>query len=255
MADWLRPVFARTKTPVSGFPDRQSSFSADDKSEDGDISRPRPTSRVSSYMNVRSSTPPIPHTPDSFANIRSPESVYHKPSVDHMAESLKVVMMNQSSMTPVPIAYNACILHILEAYQDLRMELTKKENFLEDLKLSHTKDINDFEALATQWATKERDYKKELKKLEVLLSQTDGGMEKVTLARTNSAVHGSRAAEAIQRGIGTIRQRNCERSRAGQLVSPTFPTLFLTVATKIESNEDFRTDRTASGKVTGLHFP
>jgi len=115
MADWLRPVFARTKTPVTSFSDRQSSFS-DDKSDDGDISRLRPTSRVSSYMNmnIRSSTPPVPQTPDSFTNIRSPESVYHKPSVDHMAETLKVVMMTQSLMDPVPITYNGCILHVLE---------------------------------------------------------------------------------------------------------------------------------------------
>jgi len=183
-------------------------------------------------MNVRSSTPPIPQTPDSFANIRSPESVYYKPSVDHMAESLKVLMMNQSSMTPIPISYNACILHVLEAYQDLRMELAKKESFLDELKLSHMKDINDFEALATQWEVEEQDYKKEIKKLEVLLSQTDGGLEKVTLARTNSAVHGSRAAETIKRGIGTIRQRNVEGTHAGQRVSPTLSAPFLTVAAK-----------------------
>jgi len=90
-----------------------------------------------------------------------------------MAETLKVVMMNQRSTDPVPIAYNACILHVLEAYQDLSTELVKKENFLEDLKLSHTKDIHDFEALATQWEMKERDYKTEMKKLEVLL-RSDG---------------------------------------------------------------------------------
>jgi hypothetical protein len=212
MADWLRPVFARTKTPVAGFSDRQSSFSADEKSEDGDISRLRPTSRVSSYMNMRSSTPPIPQTPNSFTNIRNPESVYHKPSVDHMAETLKVVMMTQSSMDQVPIAYNACILHVLEAYQDLRIELAKKESFLEDLKQSHTKDIEEFEALATQWEMKEREYKIEHKKLEVLLSQTEGGMEKVTLARSRSAVYGSGvAAETIERGISTIKERNSER--------------------------------------------
>jgi hypothetical protein len=216
MADWLRPVFARTKAPIPSFSDRQGSFSADDKSEDGDISKLRPTCRVSSYMNIRSSTPPIAQTPDFFANIRSPESVYHKPSVDHMVETLKVVMMNQSFMDHVPIAYNACIVHVLEAYQDLRMKLAEKENFLEELKLSHTKDINDFEALAVQWEVRERDYNAELKKLEVLLSQTEDGMEKVTLARTRSAVHGSGAAESIRRGIGTIRERNSERNRIGE---------------------------------------
>lgn len=94
--------------------------------------------------------------------------------------------------------------------------MAKKENLLEELKMSHTKDINDFEALATQWETKEQDYRMELKKLEVLLSQTDGGMEKVTLARAKSAVHGSTAAVVIGRGIGTIKERNSLRSYEGQ---------------------------------------
>jgi len=53
---------------------------------------------------------------------------------------------------------------------------------------------------------KERDYKTEMKKLEVLLSRTEGGMEKVTLARSKSAVHGSGAAERIKKGIGTIKR-------------------------------------------------
>jgi hypothetical protein len=217
MTDWLkRPVFARTRTPVPSFSDRQSSVSADDKSEDGDIARVRPTSRVSSYMHICSSTPPISQTLDCFTNIRSPESVYHKPSADHMAETLKVVMMNQSSLDPVPVAYNACILHVLEAYQDLRIELAKKEGSLEELQLSHAKDISDFDDLATEWEMKERDYKVELKKLEVLLSQIEGGMEKVTLARSKSAVHGSAATVAIARGISTIKERNSERSYEGQ---------------------------------------
>jgi hypothetical protein len=130
-----------------------------------------------------------------------------------MAETLKVVMMNQSSVDPVPIIYNSCILHVLEAYHDLRVELTKKEVFIEDLKLCHAKDIKDFEALASQWEVKEKDYKTELKNLEVLLSRTEGGMEKVTLARSSSAVHGSgTAAETIGRGINTIKQRNNGRN-------------------------------------------
>jgi hypothetical protein len=187
MADWLRPVFARTKTPLPASSDRQSSFSADDNNsedgKDGNMSRLRPTSRVSSYIGVRSSTPSIPQAVDIFPSIRDPESVYYNPSVDHMAETLKVVMMNQSSVDPVPIAYNSCILHVLEAYQNLRMDLSKREYYIEDLKLGHTKDIKDFEALATRWEMKERDYKTELKKLEVLLSRTEGGLEKVTLVR------------------------------------------------------------------------
>jgi hypothetical protein len=97
----------------------------------------------------------------------------------------------------------------------LRIELARKESSIEELKQSHEKDIEDFEALATQWEMKEQDYKTELKKLEILLSQTDGGMEKVTLARSKSAVHGSgAAAESIGRGVSTLKGRNSERNGA-----------------------------------------
>ncbi len=95
----------------------------------------------------------------------------------------------------------------------MRVELAKKESFIEELKQSHTKDIEDFEALATQWEMKEQEYKKELKNLEILLSQTEGGMERVTLARTRSSVHRSgAAAESIGRGISTLKERNSARS-------------------------------------------
>lgn len=133
-----------------------------------------------------------------------------------MVEMLKVVMMTQSSATAVPVEYNSCILHVLEAYQELRMELRRREETIEELKHSHTKDIKDFETLATQWEMKEQNFKTEMKKLEVILSKTEGGMEKVSLARSKSTVHGSqRVGESIKRDIGTIKARHAARSSRG----------------------------------------
>jgi DNA repair exonuclease SbcCD ATPase subunit len=108
-------------------------------------------------------------------------------------------------------------LHVLEAYQDLRQQLNQKEETVEELKeelkQSHTRDIKEFENLATQWEEKEEDYKSEIKKLEVLLSKTKDGMEKVSLARSKSRVHGSRgAAESITWGIDTIKARHAARN-------------------------------------------
>jgi hypothetical protein len=105
----------------------------------------------------------------------------------------------------------------LEAYQDLRQELHKKEHTIEGLKEeleeSHINDIEEFWDLATQWEEKEKDYMSEIKRLEVLLSQTKDGMEKVSLARSKSRVHGSkRAAESIARGIDTIKARHAARN-------------------------------------------
>ena len=212
----FRPVFTRVKTPVIGSaPDRQASFSTDDNndSEEG-ITMPnriRPISRVSSYMGFRPT--PLILTPETFPNLRNPENVYHKPSGDQLAEMLKVVMMNQYTMDSVPVQYNSTILHVLEAYKDLRMQLSAKEEAIEVLKQSHTKDIKDFEELATQWQQKESDYKDEVKKLEVLLSKTEGGMESVAMARSKSVIHGAeKASETIRRGIGTIKARNAARN-------------------------------------------
>lgn len=121
--------------------------------------------------------------------------------------------MNQSSITPVPVEYNSCILHVLEAYQELRLELRSREEAIDGLKQTHTKAIKDFEMLASKWESKEHDYKTEMKKLEVLLSQTEGGLEKVTLARSESRVHGSKkVGDSIGRDIDTIKARNVARN-------------------------------------------
>ena len=134
-----------------------------------------------------------------------------------MAESLKVVMMNQSTLLSVPVEYNSCILHVLEAYQEAREELLKKNEEMEELKKDHEKDIKEFEELATQWEFKERDYKAEMKKLEVQLSKTENGMEKVTLARTKSTVYGSKKiVEAVGRRVSTIKERNAARNSKGK---------------------------------------
>jgi hypothetical protein len=213
----FRPVFTRVKTPVIGSAqDRQSSASTDDNNDAEDIltinPRVRLTPRVSSYMGFRSTTPPLP-APEIFPNLKDPDSVYHEPSGDQLAEMLKVVMMNQSTMDPVPLQYNSTILLVLEAYQDLRMQLIAKEEAIDALKESHTKDIKDFEDLASQWHQKESDYKTELKKLEVLLSKTEGGMESVAMARSKSVIHGAeKASDTIKRGIGTIKERNSARN-------------------------------------------
>jgi hypothetical protein len=104
-------MFNRSRTPGPSSStistERQSSLSTEDSNDfDESMSRLRPTSRVSSHIGLASSTPPIPQTPGLFTSMRAPLDVYHKPSPDQMAESLKVVMMNQSSTEPVPISMN-----------------------------------------------------------------------------------------------------------------------------------------------------
>ncbi len=211
MAEWLRPVFARTRTPLPTGADRPVTGSFDDstESEESNVTRPRPASRVSSFIGLRPNTPPA-HDQDTFPLFRKPDNVYHKPSGDQMAEMLKVAVMSQGTFSPLPKEYNSCILHVLEAYYGMRAEITKREEEVEAIKQQHTLTVKDFEDMATQWEAKEKNYQTELKKLEVLLSKTEGGMEKVALARTRSTIHGSKRIKEAVKELRTIKQRDSE---------------------------------------------
>lgn len=131
-----------------------------------------------------------------------------------MAEMVKVVMMTQSSFDPIPIQYNSAILNVLEDYYDLYMEREEKDRAIEELKESHLRDIKDFENLIGEWEENEKNYKVEMKKLEVLLSRTEGGLEKVALARTKSTVHGYvKNSETIAKRVATIKERHSSTDR------------------------------------------
>ncbi|THV53907.1 hypothetical protein BGAL_0039g00190 [Botrytis galanthina] len=221
MDQWLRPVFARTRTPVQS----AASNHSDEPHEIEDTMKSiRPSSRVSSYIGFRSSTSNL-HAPAgdtvTFQHVNIPENVYHKPSGSQMAETLKVIMMTRNLMDPVPVEYNTCILHVLESYNDLQEMLAVKEGEIEEIKGRHTKDIREFDGMAEQWKAKEKDYQKEIKNLEVLLSKTEGGMENVTMARSKSIVHGTRrAADLFEDGMEKIKQ-NFARYSSGRDSSTT----------------------------------
>jgi hypothetical protein len=221
MDTWFRPVFSRRQTPK--FNDHTKLSAADNYGEEG-ASKSRATTRVSSRMGFLLGSPPnSARTPAPEPIIKSPTSpiiavqdiVYYKPSPDQIAETLKVVMMNQNTMDPVPVQYNSSILHVLEAYHEMRMQIVEKDAEIASLKTNQARDFEDFEEMAMGWVVKENDYQKEVKRLEVLLANTEGGMESVAMARSHSSVHGAkRALDAINSGIGTIKERHApDKSR------------------------------------------
>lgn len=130
---------------------------------------------------------------------------------------MKVIMMTRNLMDAVPIEYNSHILHLLEAYQDGQEQLVKKTLIIKEVKEAHTRDIHEFESLTEEWESREKDYKAEVKRLEVLLSKTEGGMETVTMARTKSRIHGSKKfSESLGRDFGTIKERHATRNQKDQ---------------------------------------
>lgn len=133
------------------------------------------------------------------------DRVWHNPNTDQLAETLKVVMMTQGCCEPVPIEYNACILHVLEAYHDIALELYSKTRQLEDARKESAFAARQFEEKTMGWEMKEVDYKMEVKKLEVILAGGQRGLELVTLARSSSALRREKkAAEAKAGGNGQI---------------------------------------------------
>jgi hypothetical protein len=216
MDNWLRPVFTRTKSTL-GDPTHNINFLDQDISDIEATENIRSTSRANSFLGF--DTPRLPAFPfsSSFTGVTTeqsginppleeefplykPDDTWIAPSVDHMAESLKVVMMKQGSFEPVPIMYNSSILHVLEGYWKLREQVKKQDVVISGLKERAELNEGDFEKTAEEWVEKENDYKAEIKRLEVILSKTEGGLESVSLARGGSVVHGTKkASDAIKR--------------------------------------------------------
>lgn len=194
--------------------DKPLNISDDGNEDEPQMSgRPRPVSRVSSYMGMPTVEAPT-LAPEDFPRLRNPENVYYKPDCDHMAETLKVIMMTQDSLDHVPIIYNSHILHLLESFQDGQEQLVRKQHIIEEVKEAHARDLHEFGLLADLWEAKEKDYKAEVKRLELMLSKTEGGMETVVLARSKSKIHGSkRFSETLGRGFGTIKIRHATREQ------------------------------------------
>ena len=124
-SSWLRPLI-RTRAQAQAQP--SSSDRVDDNQEAEDLPPRYRPARASSYLSIRSEASSLPPSqPEPFPHYRAPENLYHRPSGDQMAEELKVVMMRNPTLQPVPVQYNSCILHVLEAYHDLQEQLQTKD--------------------------------------------------------------------------------------------------------------------------------
>ncbi|KAH8815763.1 hypothetical protein F5884DRAFT_192501 [Xylogone sp. PMI_703] len=139
MSDWFRPVFHRAKSQPApqGEQDRHESVTTP---------RIRSNSRVSSFLHSSSNAQVI-STHDVFARVRT-DSVPSVPrfEADQQVETLQVLMMTKSSLDPVPVEYNSCILQLLEGYSILRAKVTAKDKLIDSLKRQHEREVNDLRA-------------------------------------------------------------------------------------------------------------
>ncbi|KAI1126820.1 hypothetical protein F5Y10DRAFT_293387 [Nemania abortiva] len=156
--------------------------------------RPPSLSRMSSYTTSLDTGPkPLPTSGDDNDDtglfVRSEDKVWYNPSLDQMVESLQVLLMTRGVLEPIPIEYNSYVLHLVEGFAKARANIRRVEGACQEARQSLEHNLEEFRQVADDWAERESQYRAEVKRLEVLLSRSSrGGLEAVTLARTNSIV-------------------------------------------------------------------
>jgi hypothetical protein len=211
MVDWLRPVFARTKSSLGLSQSPASVPAGSNTKNDAKTSRKaQSSSRIPSFIGIHSSSPPFP-APESFLHVRPVQPVrrnYPRLDIDLKVESLKATMMAHDSMMPIPREMYPLIMHILEGYHDLQELLVRKQLRIVKLKLARIDYIKELRVLKKQWRRTERNYALEIKRREVLLSNTSD-MEAVALARSDSKVHGKQKFFDKTKSVKTTVDNDC----------------------------------------------
>ncbi|KAK0719969.1 hypothetical protein B0H67DRAFT_643267 [Lasiosphaeris hirsuta] len=128
---------------------------------------------------------------DNFGPEPDPEAAWHNPNLMQMAESLQAVMIcKRDPLAPIPIMYNSYVLRLIEGFADMTKKLREKDEKMAELGNLREKELEQFRGISEEWIQREKDYKAEIKRLELLLvKESKDGVASVTLARHNSLVN------------------------------------------------------------------
>ncbi|KAI1086891.1 hypothetical protein F5B19DRAFT_497915 [Rostrohypoxylon terebratum] len=166
---------------------------------------------------------------DANLLVREHDKIWYNPSLNQMVECLQVAIMAYVSYTrtrgttqPIPIEYNSYILHLIEGFADAQERIRKVDVSRNEAKRSLELHLEHFKAVADEWLERERQYKTEIKRLEVLLSRTSrDGLEAVTLARANSVFDRSSPNPHTKQFVSRINRPNASNTR-GMYTEPPF---------------------------------
>ncbi|KAM0246957.1 hypothetical protein ACHAP5_004406 [Fusarium lateritium] len=118
--------------------------------------------------------------------INAAQQVWHSPSVEQIADSLRVALMTTAANEPLSTEYRPHVLLLCEAYGTRHSKIAKLEHQLKQEADRHT-------SVEEHWMVQEARYKAEVKRLEMFIHRTSGtGMEAVALARAGSLIRGNR---------------------------------------------------------------
>lgn len=192
MADiqqWRRKIQpTKTRTPAT-FPAHIL-----DLEESDDLLPPTPKRRlkpkISAYFNQTSK-------PAAFAEDLSAShlpkwpsnQLYADPRPDEEMDAIMCHIMAEP-YRPLGVHFNASLMRIFESYVALKNENVCLEAQCSDEAATAQEVIRKMHVAEKYWEEEKRDYKEEVKRLEVLLSKTSRrGVAEVTLARQESKLH------------------------------------------------------------------
>ncbi|KAH7242416.1 hypothetical protein BKA59DRAFT_530101 [Fusarium tricinctum] len=119
--------------------------------------------------------------------INAAQQVWHSPSVEQIADSLRVALMTTAANEPLSPEYRPHVLLLCEAYGTRHSEIAKLEHQLKQETDRHT-------SVEEHWMVQEARYKAEVKRLEMFIHRASGtGMEAVALARAGSLIRSNRS--------------------------------------------------------------
>lgn len=213
MADiqqWRRKIHhpTRTRTPAP-FP-----TPAPDLEESDDLLPPTPKRRLkpklSSYFNQQPKTaafaedlsvaPSYSNQPSRTASLAEDLSATQLPKwpFDQMypdpkpEEELDAIMCHLMAdpYNRLGVHFNASLMRIFESYLTLRDENSRLQSRCNEEAATAKAVISKLHSTEKDWEDEKRDYKDEVKRLEILLSKTSRrGVAEVTLARQESKLH------------------------------------------------------------------
>ncbi|KAH7032830.1 uncharacterized protein B0I36DRAFT_347989 [Microdochium trichocladiopsis] len=99
------------------------------------------------------------------------EDICQPPKVDDVARTVQAVLLQRGVMEALPIEYNAHMLHVLSEFFKMQARMQKKEARWEDMSLNHAWERQEWGLLGDEWLEREKEYKAEVKRLELLLSK------------------------------------------------------------------------------------
>ena len=202
---WMRSV--HISRPTSPYPESPKTQGE----PDGDAAR-RPEIRpMSSYRSLRPSavklssilpsrrtSPPLKsprfERETSFekaVSFKEKDEVY-SPDPDQMVNTLTSVAM-MAAGKPLPAEYNSFLLHVLEAYRNMKAALDVTRAELQSERDGRHADNEATQEKESGWAAEREIYRAEVKRLELLLVDRTRGMEALVQARKGSLLRRGRA--------------------------------------------------------------